>query len=181
MCASFCTFSKAIPQMRNLKQSGYEVIPILSEFAYATDTRFGKAADFIRQIEEICGKEIIHTIVQAEPIGPNGLLDLLLIAPCTGNTLGKLANSVTDTCITMSAKSHMRNDRPVVLAVSTNDGLSGNARNIGMLLNRKNVYFVPFSQDDPQKKTHSLIADFTQIEKTVELALQGIQLEPILL
>lgn len=179
MCGSFCTFSKVVPQIAVMKDLGYDVYPIMSEFSYATDTRFGKAADFVKRIEEICGREVIHTIVGAEPIGPKALLDILVVAPCTGNTLGKLSSGVTDTCVTMAVKAHLRNCRPVVLAVSTNDALGAAAKNIGLLLNQKNLYFVPMGQDDSMKKPQSVVADFTQIPQAVECALSGIQLQPV--
>lgn len=146
MCGSFCTFSKVLPEIERLVELGYDVVPIMSEFAYATDTRFGKAEDFIAQVEEMTGKKIIHTIDEAEPIGPKKLLDVLVIAPCTGNTLGKLACGITDSSVTMAAKAHIRNAKPVVIAVSTNDGLGASAKNIGMLQNAKYIYFVPYAR-----------------------------------
>ena len=159
----------------------YDVVPILSEHAASTDSRFGKAQDFREQLERFSGKPVIDTIAAAEPFGPKKLLDALIIAPCTGNTLAKLAAGIADTSVTLAAKAHLRNNRPVIVAVSTNDGLSGNAANIGTLLNRKQYYFVPFTQDDPIGKPTSLVADFTKIEETVEAAMQGIQIQPILL
>lgn len=180
MCGSFCTFDRVLPQMEKAVSLGYEVQPILSEFAYGTDTRFGKAADFVQRIEKACGRPVIHTIYDAEPIGPRGLLDILLVAPCTGNTLGKLANGITDTSVTMSVKAHLRNQRPVVLAVSTNDALGAAGKNIGLLLNQKNIYFVPMRQDDPVKKPQSIVADFAQIPQAVECALSGVQMQPVI-
>lgn len=180
MCGSFCTFDKVLPQMEKVAGLGYEVQPILSEFSYSTDTRFGKAADFIERIEKICGRPAIHTIYDAEPIGPRKLLDILLVAPCTGNTLGKLANGVTDTSVTMAVKAHLRNQRPVVIAVSTNDALGAAGKNIGMLLNQKNIYFVPMRQDDPIQKPQSIVADFTQIPQAVECAFKGVQMQPVI-
>ncbi len=180
MCGSFCTLSRVIDEIVNLKKLNYNVIPIMSEIVYNTDTRFGKAEDFISRVEEICSNKVIHTISMAEPIGPKGMLDLLLIAPCTGNTLAKLANGITDTAVTMSAKSHLRNKRPVLIAVSTNDGLGNSAKNIGHLLNYKNIYFVPMRQDDPLKKENSLIADFSKIPDSVQMTLKGKQLQPII-
>ncbi len=180
MCGSFCTLSKAIDEIINLKKLNYNVIPIMSEIVYNTDTRFGKAVDFIEKIEDICSNKVIHTIPMAEPIGPKEMLDLLVIAPCTGNTLAKLSHGVTDTAVTMSAKSHLRNKRPLLIAVSTNDGLGGSAKNIGQLMNYKNIFFVPFGQDDPIKKSNSLIADFKQIPESVRLALKGQQKQPII-
>jgi len=152
----------------------------MSENAQKTDTRFGKAQDFIKELEQITGNPLINSIDTAEPIGPKALLDILVIAPCTGNTLGKLANGITDTCVTMAAKAHLRNGRPVVIAVSTNDGLGANAKNIGLLLNTKNIYFVPFGQDDPQKKCNSEVAHMDMIIPTIENALQGKQIQPVL-
>lgn len=182
MCGSFCTFKKAIPQIKTLCDMGYEVIPIMSQNAYSTDTRFGAARDFIDEIETACGERVIHTIKDAEPIGPKKLLDILLIAPCTGNTLGKLANGITDTSVTLAVKAHLRNDRPVVIAVSTNDALGAAAKNIGLLMNYKNVYFVPMSQDDCIEKPNSIVADFTKIPDTVVKVLENkAQIQPILL
>ncbi len=180
MCGSFCTFSVAFPTMEKLSKN-HEVIPIFSEAAAATDTRFGAAQNHLHRAAELCGKDPLRTLAQVEPIGPKKLLDVLVIAPCTGNTLAKLAHGIADGPVTMAAKSHLRNGRPVVIAVSTNDGLAGAAENIGRLLNRKNFYFVPFGQDDPIQKPTSLIADFSKLEETVQLAAQGIQLQPILL
>ena len=181
MCGSFCTFDTALGAFARLAERGtYELTPILSETAYATDSRFGPAAGFIHRLETICGKPVLHTIPQVEPIGPGALLDVLVIAPCTGNTLAKLALGVTDTCVTMAAKAHLRIGRPVVLAVSTNDGLGASAPNIGALLGRKNVYLVPFRQDDPVKKPNSLVADFSLLEETMLAAVEGRQLQPVL-
>lgn len=181
MCGSFCTLSKAVEQIANLKELDYNIVPIMSEIVWSTDTRFGKAADFITKIEELSGNKIIHSIKEAEPIGPKKLLDALVIAPCTGNTLGKLAHGITDTSVTMAAKSHLRNNRPLIINVSTNDGLGGAAKNIGHLMNYKNIYFVPLRQDDSEKKPRSVVADFTKIPECVESALNGIQLQPMLI
>ena len=182
MCGSFCTFKKVIPQMKELKDRGYRVIPIMSQTAYSTDTRFGTARDFIEKIENICGEKIVHTISDAEPIGPKKLLDVLLIAPCTGNTLGKMANGITDTSVTLAAKAHLRNIRPVIIAVSTNDALGAAAKNIGLLMNSKNIYFVPMKQDDAKEKPNSIVADFDLIPETVKSVLaNNIQPQPILL
>ena len=181
MCGSFCTFSKAFEQMRALVEDGYDVIPIMSGNASSTDTRFGKASEMIERAEEITGKRVLTTAVQTEPIGPKKLLDVLLIAPCTGNTLAKLAHSIADTPVTMAAKSHLRNGKPVLLAVSTNDALSGAAENIGKLLVRKHYYFVPFGQDDPRGKPNSMIADFSQIPSALLAAAEERQLQPILI
>lgn len=180
MCGSFCTFKKVIPQIEKLVLLGFNVVPIMSGVSYSTDTRFGKAEDFIKQIEDITGKKIIHTISGAEPIGPKKLLDALIIAPCTGNTLGKMANGITDTSVTLAAKAHLRNARPVIIAVSTNDALGAAAKNIGLLMNSKNVYFVPMSQDDPENKPNSIVADFTKIPETLSFVLaEGKQNEPL--
>lgn len=180
MTGSFCTFAKVFEELPRLLETGANVLPIFSQNAQSTDTRFGKAIDFIEKIENLTQNKIIKTISEAEPIGPKKLLDALIIAPCTGNTLGKLANGITDTTVTMAAKSTIRNQKPVIIAVSTNDGLGASAKNIGMLLNMKNIYFVPFNQDDPIKKEKSLVADMSQIVKTAELALEGKQLQPII-
>lgn len=182
MCGSFCTFDTVLNALSGLSErEAYQLMPIMSETAFATDSRFGPAADFIARLETLCGAPVLHTIPQVEPIGPKGLLDVLLVAPCTGNTLAKLAAGVTDTAVTMAAKAHLRNGRPLVLAVSTNDGLSASAPNIGALMNRKNVYLVPFRQDDPVKKPASLVADFSLLEDAVLAALEGRQLQPMLL
>ena len=180
MCGSFCTFSKVFPVIEQLAEN-HQVFPIFSFASASTDSRFGTAAEFLERAERICGRPVIQTIAGAEPIGPKKLLDVLVIAPCTGNTLAKLSRSIADTPVTMATKSHLRNGRPVVLAVSTNDGLAGSARNIGALLDKRNVYFVPFRQDDPQGKPRSLVADLTLAGEAVEAALAGRQLQPILL
>ena len=179
LCGSFCTFEQVFPVMESLA-ADHTVIPIFSTVAYSTDSRFGTAQDHIRRASQICGRDPLHTIPQVEPIGPKKMLDLLLVAPCTGNTLAKLAHGIADTPVTMAAKSHLRNSRPVLIAVSTNDGLSGAAENIGRLLNRRNFYFVPFRQDDPIQKPYSLIADLSLIKESMQCALSGQQLQPIL-
>lgn len=179
MCGSFCTFSKAISEMKNLAKNGYDILPIMSHTAYTTDTRFGRAKDIIDEIEDITGKKIISTITEAEPIGPKKMCDLLLIAPCTGNTLGKLSLGITDTPVTMAAKSHLRVQRPVLLSIATNDALGASAQNIGRLLNTRNIYFVPMSQDDPVKKPNSLVSHFDMIKSCVELALSHKQCQPV--
>ena len=179
MCGSYCTYAQVFPILEILTRD-YSVTPILSDNAYRTDSRFGSAREHIEIVQELCGKPAIHTIAQAEPIGPRKLLDILVIAPCTGNTLAKLSHSIADTPVTMAAKSHLRNGRPVVVAVSTNDGLAGAAENIGTLLARKNYYFVPFGQDDPKNKPTSLVARFEKIPETVEMALHSVQIQPIL-
>ena len=181
MSGSFCTFSAALDALELVCARFHDVVPVLSETASGTDTRFGDARAFLDRIRGLCGREPITTIRDAEPIGPKALLDVLVIAPCTGNTLAKLSCGITDTAVTMAAKAHLRNGRPVVLAVSTNDGLSANAANIGALLNRKNIYFVPFGQDDPAKKPCSLMADFSLIPDAIEAAIEGRQLQPLLL
>ena len=179
MCGSFCTLSKAISALERLCES-YDVLPIMSEMTYSTDTRFGAASGFVSKVRDICKKDVIHTVEGAEPIGPKKLTDVMVIAPCTGNTLAKLALGITDTSVTMAAKAHMRNDRPLVIALATNDALSGSAKNIGALMSRKNVYFVPFSQDDAHGKPRSCIADMSLIPDTVAAALEGTQLQPML-
>lgn len=178
MCGSFCTFSKSIEQARRLSEQGYRLLPIMSQNASSTDTRFGRAEDFIWELEDICGRKLLKTISDAEPIGPKKMCDLILVAPCTGNTLAKLANGITDTTVTMACKSHLRIGRPVLLAPATNDGLGASAQNIGRLLNTRHIYFVPFSQDDPEKKPNSLVAHFDRIPDAVEAALQNRQLQP---
>ena len=180
LCGSFCTFSRVFAAMEQLSQD-HSLLPIFSHTAYTVDSRFGTAREHIQRAAEICGKAPLHSLVQVEPIGPKKLLDVLVIAPCTGNTLAKLAHGISDGPVTMAAKSHLRNGRPVVLAVSTNDALSGSAENIGKLLNRKHIYFVPFGQDDPENKPNSMVADFGKISDTVLSAVQGQQLQPILL
>ena len=182
LCGSFCTFKKVIPQMKKLVDEGYKVIPIMSPTAYSTDTRFGKAEDFNKEIEEMCNEKIIYTISGAEPIGPKELLDVLVIAPCTGNTLGKLSNGISDTSVTLATKAHLRNQRPVIIAVSTNDALGTSARNIGTLMNSKYIYFVPMRQDDHINKPNSIVADFNYIPDTVREVLETkTQPQPILL
>lgn len=181
MCGSFCTFKKVVEQIAVLKgNEEYNVIPIMSKTAYETDTRFGTAESFNKEITEITKNEIIHTISGAEPIGPKKLLDILVVAPCTGNTLAKLANGITDTPVTLAVKAHLRNARPVVIAVSTNDALGTAAKNIGLLLNSKHIYFVPMRQDDYVNKPNSIVADFKMIPQTIEEALNGKQIQPVL-
>lgn len=181
LCGSFCTFDKSIEQLRRIVEAGYKVLPIMSQNAYSTDTHFGRADDFVWEIEDICNKKIIKTIVEAEPIGPKKLVDLMIVAPCTGNTLAKLASGITDTAVTMAVKSNLRIGRPVLLCPATNDALAASAQNIGKLLNCKNIYFVPMKQDDPVKKPVSVVADFSLILPAALAALEGKQLQPILL
>ena len=180
MCGSFCTYEKTIKELELLSKSNVEIFPIMSEVSYSTDTRFGKCTDFQQRLRDITKKEIIKSVKEAEPIGPKGYLDILVIAPCTGNTLAKLANGIADTSVTMAAKAHLRNQKPVVVAISTNDGLANAAKNIGILLNCKNIYFVPFRQDDCINKPNSLVADMSKIKETLEAALDRKQLQPVL-
>lgn len=181
LTGSFCTFRKVIPKIKDLKEKKAKILPIMSYNAYNLDTKFGKAENFILEIENITGNKIIHSIQGAEPIGPKNLTDIMIIAPCSGNTMAKLACDIIDTPATMAAKSHLRNNRPLVIAPSTNNGLSGNAENIGKLLNRKNYFFVPFKQDNPITKPRSIVFDADYIEKTLQYALEGQQISPILL
>ena len=181
LTGSFCTFRRAINVMRQLKEKGYDVIPIMSFHAYSLDTRFGKAADHVSEIEKITGNKVIATLQDAEPIGPKKLLDILVIEPCTGNTLAKLALGIADTPVTMAAKSHLRNLRPVLIAISSNDALAGAAKNIAMLQNYKNVFFVPYTQDDPAQKPNSVVADFERTMDAIDAAMTGMQLQPILI
>ncbi len=180
MCGSFCTFAPVLQQLSLLCQT-YDVFPILSDAAYATDTRFGAAQAQRDAITQLCGHEILHTLAQVEPIGPKKLLDILAVVPATGNTLAKLAHGIADTPVTLAVKAHLRNESPVVLAVSSNDALAGNAASIGMLLARRHHYFVPMRQDAPQQKPRSVVADFTLLPQTIAAALEGRQLQPLLL
>jgi len=180
MCGSFCTYKDVFPIMEELAKE-HTVIPIFSHSAYTIDSRFGTAQSHIRTATTICGRDPLWTIPQVEPIGPKKLLDVLVIAPCTGNTLAKLAHSIADTPVTMAAKSHLRNGRPVLVAVSTNDALAGAGENIGKLLARKHYYFVPFGQDDAQGKPTSMVADFKKIPPALNAALEGRQIQPVLL
>ncbi len=174
-CGSFCTHAKALRELEGLVRAGQEVLPIMSETVWSTDTRFGRAADLRERVEALTGHSILHTVVDTEPLGPTVCLDALVISPCTGNTLAKLANGITDTAVCMAAKAHLRSDRPLILALASNDALSANLRNIGILLSRKHIYFVPMVQDDPEKKPHSLVADFSCLSRTLNAALQGRQ------
>jgi len=181
LCGSFCTFKEVFAEIENLAACGYNIIPIMSENSYTCDTRFGDAKYWIAKIKEITGNRIIHTIPDAEPIGPKKLLDALIIAPCTGNTLAKLAYGITDSCVTLAAKAHLRNARPLIIAPSTNDALANASKNIGALLNYKNIYFVPFGQDNFKNKPTSMVADFTLIPATLDAALSGKQIQPVII
>lgn len=176
---SFCTFDKITVAIQELVDDGAHVIPIFSEHAQTLDTRFGQADEFVKQIEKITGHDAIRTIAEAEPIGPKAYLDVLVIAPCTGNTMAKLCNGITDTPVLMAAKAHLRNEKPLVISMSTNDALGMNLKNIGMLMNMKNIYFVPFGQDNHVKKPNSMIAHVELLGETIEKALEGRQLQPL--
>lgn len=178
LCGSFCTYAQVFPIMELLSRD-YSLTPIFSQVSYTTDSRFGTAAEHIETVRELCGREPLHTIAQVEPIGPKKLFDILVISPCTGNTLAKLAHGIADGPVTMAAKSHLRNGRPVLIAVSTNDALGAAAENIGRLMARKHFYFVPFSQDDALGKPTSMVADFTKIPQALEAALEGKQIQPV--
>lgn len=180
-CGSFCTYDRAMRALEQVKARFGDVTPIVSEASAATDTRFGPAHEFMREMERICDKRVIDTMVKAEPIGPKKLLDVLVICPCTGNTLAKLAGGITDSTVTLAAKAHLRNGRPLVLCPATNDALAASAKNIGALLDKKNVYFVPFRQDDPRGKPTSVVADFSLVPDAIAAALEGRQLQPLLL
>ncbi|MBO5449187.1 MAG: dipicolinate synthase subunit B [Ruminococcus sp.] len=180
LSGSFCTFEKSFEAAKRLLQAGAELIPIMSFNAAGLSTRFGTAEENIQKLEDISSRKVIKTIEDAEPIGPNKLCDIMVAAPCTANTLAKLALGITDTPLTMAIKSHLRNGRPVVIAVSTNDALAGCAKNIGILQNYWHYFFVPYAQDNFEKKPNSIVADFTLMEQTVELALKGIQLQPVI-
>lgn len=179
LTGSFCTFDKALSAFEALKDD-FDLTAIMSETAYSADTRFGRAEDFVKRLEELTGKPVLHTIPEAEPIGPQGMFDVLAVAPCTGNTLAKMALGITDSAVTMAAKSHLRNGRPLLIAVSTNDGLAASARNIGALLIKKNTYFVPFYQDDAEKKPTSLASRYDLLRPAIEAAAEGRQLQPMM-
>ena len=181
VCGSFCTHEKVLEALARLTEEYETVIPIVSEISAFTDTRFGTSEDLLEQLEDLTGNEVLYSIPAVEPIGPKGLLDVLVVAPATGNTIAKLAAGISDTVVTMAVKAHLRNSRPVVIAVSSNDGLAAGAKNIGELLVRKNYYFVPFGQDNAEKKPASLVSDFSKLSETIGAALQGRQLQPILL
>ena len=178
-CGPFCTHEKSVKALSKIVESGFQVLPIMSECVYSSDTKFGKANDLKEKVEALCGRKIIHSIVDAEPLGPKIELKALIISPCTGNTLAKIANGITDTAVCMAAKAHLRCDRPLVIALASNDALSANLKNIGTLLSRKCVYFTPMCQDDPEKKPHSLVADFSLLPDTLSLALEGRQIQKI--
>ena len=175
MCGSYCTHNASLSELSKLLERGYDVQPIISENVSVTDTRFGEAKGLVSTLEKLCAREVISTIVGAEPLGPKTPLEALIICPCTGNTLAKMASGITDTAVTMAAKAHLRGDKPLVIALASNDAMSANMKNIGTMLNRKHVYFVPMKQDDPEKKPHSLVADFTLLGPTLEAALVGKQ------
>lgn len=178
---SFCTFSTVLESLKELKEEVFDIIPIFSFNVAKQDTRFFSVSDFRKQIVEITGNQPVDTLQLAEPLGPSGKIDVMVVAPCTGNTLAKLANAITDTPVLMAVKSQLRNNKPVVLAVSTNDALGLNLKNIGILLATKNIYFVPFNQDNPVEKPNSLSADYTLIGKTITEAKQGRQIQPIII
>ena len=180
-CGSFCTFEQSFQVLKELKKHYEDILPIMSYNAYSTDTRFGKSEDWIKRIEETCGNKIICTIADAEPLGPKISLDALIVAPCTGNTLAKLANGITDTPVCMAAKAHLRSDRPLILALASNDAMSANLGNLSTLLSRKNVYFVPMLQDDPLNKPHSLVADFSLLPEVLSNALLKKQMRKLFL
>lgn len=181
MCGSFCTHGESMEVMKSLLSAGLEIQPIMSEAVYKTDTRFHLAEEFRLEVERLTGRRVIHTVADAEPLGPATPLEALIIAPCTGNTLAKMASGVTDTAVTMAAKAHLRCDRPLLIALATNDAMSQNLGNIGKLLNRKSVYFLPMKQDSPKNKPHSLVADFSRLPEAYEAMKRGEQLRPLFL
>ena len=178
-CGSFCTIAQSLAALKELAKLPIKILPIMSDIVYKTDTRFGKAQDLIDQVEELCQAKVIHDIVGAEPIGPKNLLDIIMVSPCTGNTASKIALGVTDTAVTMAVKAHLRNNKPVVLGIASNDALGATGKNIGLLHNTKNIFFVPYRQDDPMSKNNSLVCDFKQTIPTLEMALQGKQIQPV--
>ncbi len=180
LTGSFCTYARIFSQIEALVMQGATVVPIMSEISYTTDTRFGKAEEHIKRFEKITGQNVIASVRDAEPIGPKKLLDVLVVAPCTGNSLAKMASGIADSSVTLAVKAHLRNNRPVVIGISTNDGLGNNAKNIGILANMKNIYFVPYGQDDYIAKENSLVAQMEYIIPTIESALDGVQLQPAL-
>ena len=179
LCGSFCTLSHSLNVLEELSGYDINILPIMSRIVYSTDTRFGKADDIIKRVEMICGNSVIHTIAAAEPIGPKNLLDAIIVCPCTGNTASKIALGITDTPVTMAVKAHLRNNKPVILGLASNDALGATAKNIGLLHNTKNIYFVPYRQDDPLSKNNSLVCDFSLTVPTLQAALAGKQLEPV--
>ena len=179
LCGSFCTLSHSLNVLEELSGYDINILPIMSQIVYSTDTRFGKADDIIKRVEKICGNSVIHTIAAAEPIGPKNLLDAIIVCPCTGNTASKIALGITDTPVTMAVKAHLRNNKPVILGLASNDALGATAKNIGLLHNTKNIYFVPYRQDDPLSKNNSLVCDFSLTVPTLQAALAGKQLEPV--
>lgn len=180
-CGSFCTFAKAMTALEDVRSRFGDVTPIVSEASSSLDTRFGEAHAFMMEMERICDKRVIDSLTKAEPLGPKKLLDALVICPCTGNTLGKLAGGIADSTVSLAAKAHLRNGRPIIIAISTNDALASAAKNIGALMDKKHIYFVPFRQDDPVGKPTSIVADFSLVADTVSAALEGRQLQPMLL
>lgn len=180
-CGSFCTIKESLTALKELVAKGYKIKPIMSQIVYSTDTRFFKAQDLIKEVEAICNEKIIHDIPSAEPIGPKNLLDIIVVSPCTGNTLAKIALGITDTPVTMAVKAHLRNNKPVVLAPATNDALGASCKNIGLLHNTKNIYFVPYRQDDPYSKNNSLVCNFSLLSDTLTYALKGEQFQPVIL
>lgn len=181
MTGSFCTIAQSLKALKALSEYDIKIKPIMSQIVYTTDTRFGKAKELIEEVEKICKDKIIHDVVGAEPIGPKNLLDILVVAPATGNTLAKNALGITDTAVTMAIKAHLRNNKPVVFGIATNDALGASAKNIGLLHNTKNIFLVPYRQDDPHSKNNSLVCDFSLIPQTVEQALKGIQIQPVIM
>ncbi|MBQ7725988.1 MAG: dipicolinate synthase subunit B [Clostridia bacterium] len=179
-CGSFCTIGHSLAVLRKLAAQPIRIQPIMSQIVYQTDTRFGKAEDLKREVEALCGVPIIHEIPDAEPIGPKNLLDAIVVSPCTGNTMAKIALGITDTPVTMAVKAHLRNNKPVILAIATNDALGASAKNLGLLHNTANIYLVPYRQDDPQGKNNSLVCDFKKIPETIEKALVGEQIQPVI-
>lgn len=179
-CGSFCTINRSLLVLEELSKLNIDIMPIMSEITYSTDTRFANSKEFNAKVEKLCNKKIIYTVPGAEPIGPKNLLDVIVVAPCTGNTLSKIALGITDTAVTMAVKAHLRNNKPVILGIATNDALGATAKNIGLLHNTKNIYFVPYGQDDPAGKNNSLICDFEKIPQTIESALKGEQIQPVI-
>lgn len=180
-CGSFCTMRQSLEELEKLSRLDIRIIPIMSKMAYSTDTRFGTAAELRERVEELCHEKIIHDITAAEPIGPKKMLDIITVSPCTGNTAAKIALGITDTPVTMAVKAHLRNNRPVVLGLATNDALGASAKNVGLLMGTKNIYFIPYGQDDAQNKPTSMVCDFKRTREAIEAALEGKQLQPVFL